>query len=501
MKGARHSELQRERPFPAEYGDSGASRGVIVSGRVYYPGCEQIRATSAMIIVIGFRQREWLKSLNVATKVFWYLILLLTAVFSLSSESIACIFVSSATSVCQAHRSAGIVFQGTVLDLSRIQVSDASQPGSTPHEVISVLLAVEKVWKGTDQKQFRVITSTDCCAFSFQLGERYIVYARQDSLSNVFRVGSRTSGLEKAKNDLAYLNRLEKHQPVGSIYGIFKEIGHDVASGTEIRVEGNGRHGSVRPDNEGRFKLVGLSGGKYQVRVDFPERFDPDPYEIEVRLEDSQDCFELIAWPRPAGHVDGVLKDKTGKPLVGIAVVATREKSVSSSTSTDQNGRFVVKHLDPGSYVIKAALRDDWGEMKAEAELFYPQGKEKPETKKIDLAPGDRVNLGNFILPIELLERVLEGYVVFPDNRPAAGVRVHLYSRLNSDPAIQVVQTDGAGRFSFPVYENVEYTLFARLDSDAGGKDTRFRGQRSVLMTEAQLLTPLQIQINPDNRR
>lgn len=55
------------------------------------------------------------------------------------------------------------------------------------------------------------------------------------------------------------------------------------------------------------------------------------------------------------GSVTGVVKDESGQPLPGVMVSVVGEKGIRSAT-TDQNGKFNITGIAPGSYDVKAEL-------------------------------------------------------------------------------------------------------------------------------------------------
>jgi hypothetical protein len=112
-------------------------------------------------------------------------------------------------------------------------------------------------------------------------------------------------------------------------------------------------------------------------------------------------------------------------------------------------------------------------EKQPHGQLYYPGVSELASAQVIDLAPGERVDLGDFVLPAPLEQRLLTGVVLYPDGTPAAGATVILWAvRGGSIRDSRSATTDGGGRYTFrAAYAGEHYRLTAFLNPpDAGGR-------------------------------
>jgi hypothetical protein len=122
----------------------------------------------------------------------------------------------------------------------------------------------------------------------------------------------------------------------------------DVTDGN-YRVEVSGRSGMGWSSDIGGLYLKSATVGKIDARDDgFPITEGRAPGQLEIVLSTA------------AAQIEGVVLDDQKKPVAGIRVVAAPEEKRRHiegwyrSDTTDQNGRFLIKAVRPGSYTVLA---------------------------------------------------------------------------------------------------------------------------------------------------
>lgn len=122
----------------------------------------------------------------------------------------------------------------------------------------------------------------------------------------------------------------------------------DVTDGN-YRVEVSGRSGMGWSSDIGGLYLKSATVGKIDARDDgFPITEGRAPGQLEIVLSTA------------AAQIEGVVLDDQKKPVAGIRVVAAPEEKRRNiegwyrSDTTDQNGRFLIKAVRPGSYTVLA---------------------------------------------------------------------------------------------------------------------------------------------------
>jgi protocatechuate 3,4-dioxygenase beta subunit len=111
---------------------------------------------------------------------------------------------------------------------------------------------------------------------------------------------------------------------------------------------------------DGSFEIAGLPPSTYVLRVggDHPQAEPP----LEVTLEPGSD-LEGVRIELPAvAVIEGRVLDERGAALASVTVVARQlSERGSSRTRTDDQGHFVLEHVEPGQVRV-AADRDRWGQ-------------------------------------------------------------------------------------------------------------------------------------------
>jgi hypothetical protein len=95
---------------------------------------------------------------------------------------------------------------------------------------VRVIFEVTDVWKGAVDRRVIVTTSRNgaSCGYSFQVGERYLVYASSQSTELRASLCSRTNHLAQAQNDLVVLGAGAQPAPSAAI---------DTATGLSLPVK------------------------------------------------------------------------------------------------------------------------------------------------------------------------------------------------------------------------------------------------------------------------
>jgi len=100
----------------------------------------------------------------------------------------------------------------------------------------------------------------------------------------------------------------------------------------------------------------------------------------------------------------------------------------------------------------------------------------------LTITEGQLIELDELVLPPKFIERTLNGIVVNEDGTPEAGAVVWLKERQYQDSDMPYRrETDSEGRFSYPVYEGIKYSLTANVDSD--GKRLKHSAEIEIVIT------------------
>jgi hypothetical protein len=281
---------------------------------------------------------------------------------------------------------------------------------------------------------------------------------------------------------------------------------------------------SAITDDDGRFAIGGLPGGRYAISATKAAYLEsaygarrPGRPGTPLSLADGQRADIVIRMPRGA-VVQGVVRDENGQPLAGVDVYAVNPKSPGSiglsltprtdKVTTDDRGGYRIYGLAPGEYVIAATFEvlgsGDIGRRRdAEVDAlleaarrrgpvigapppppppaqtvgypltYYPGVPVFASALRVTLAAGDeRVGLDFPLVPVSVA--TVEGSVVRADGQPPTTVRLSL--NVDGPPTFStgsrpILSTPPGpdGRFKYSSMAPGHYTLYAR----AGGPATR----------------------------
>jgi protocatechuate 3,4-dioxygenase beta subunit len=104
---------------------------------------------------------------------------------------------------------------------------------------------------------------------------------------------------------------------------------------------------------DGRFSAHGLLPGTYELRLFASERPVDDVRE-EVVLEPGAELSDLRLELPAAGTLIGIVRDADGDPVPAVQLRASASSRVGAIGVSDDDGRFVINHVEPGEVRILA---------------------------------------------------------------------------------------------------------------------------------------------------
>jgi protocatechuate 3,4-dioxygenase beta subunit len=425
------------------------------------------------------------------------------------------------SSPCAAFGATPVVFVGHVVsikedkaEINRFGVKEVIRTGLVAHMV------VEEALKGITQKEVDVVTGGGGgdCGYRFIDGERYLVYAypnrRGDGedanrLSSTHLGGSgvkitpdsittsictRTSLLKHAQDDLGLIRALLNKKPETRIFGGVGEYIRPMCkrgscfpnhagplAGVTIRAQSPQGNHETKTDENGAFRFVNLSPGKYKVRLVMPEYYEMQYHfargEIEVTVESGCSGVELDFGVQTSGRITGAVIDADGKPVgrnVQVSIIAAddADKPISTlihrSEYTDELGRYKFDGVPPGRYILGIGIAAAPTKHTPYSKIYYPKGNFPSQTNIIEIAKGQKLNELNLRLEPRLKAATITGVVVDENGKPVAGVDVDLYDFEDPDyPLFGVdVKTDPEGRFTMDCFEGRRYLVHAWKPQD-----------------------------------
>jgi hypothetical protein len=208
---------------------------------------------------------------------------------------------ASAGPPCKAFKATPNVFAGRVTKISTILVK--LQSGDKYPQRL-VLLEIGHNYRGLEgQSTVELVTGEGGgdCGFSFQEGQRYLVYAYPHPATGKLYTGicQRTRLLSEASEDLKYLEKKDDPAHGAGIEGSVEQLSRDehnltqvvgMLEGTELEIVGSAGRRRAVTGKDGRFEVWGLKPGRYRITAMWGKRFVPETQ--TVKLEPGS-CAEL----------------------------------------------------------------------------------------------------------------------------------------------------------------------------------------------------------------
>ena len=409
--------------------------------------------------------------------------------FAFAAQAVAC-SCAGTRKPCQAYWDASTVFVGTVTFSSTTEVKEFGNVFDRRVVRFHVDRPLRNV-EGTDVEVMTGLGGGDC-GYGFRLGGQYLVYAYANEDKTLSTsICTRTRPLSEATADLEFFRGLSKAAAGATISG---EVRLERANyqypdkmppvkDVKILLAGPNKQFETKTNAEGKYSMSGLPPGTYKVRIDLPEGLSIYNPEVEVEVHD-RGCGEAFFHVEPDTQITGKVLDAQGMSAADVLmelVPTSREfhadpnsanpnfvRAYPSFVRTDKEGRYVMKLLKPGRYLLGVRIAGSAGSTWVPyPQTYYPGVKDRSQATVITVTEGQRIQLDELVLPPRFIDRTLNGTVIDPDGTPVAGAVVWLKERQydDSDMPYQKV-TDSEGRFSFGVYEGVKYSLTANVDVD-----------------------------------
>lgn len=143
----------------------------------------------------------------------------------------------------------------------------------------------------------------------------------------------------------------------------------------------------VTVDADGRYDLIGLPVGGVRINADHPSYLASRMESVETREGEPVKGIDHVL--EPGNSIAGRVVDEAGAPVPGVQVLCSFEaarvsgpnlmnamRGDRSVAETDATGRFELRGLGSGPFVVEAEHRLGWDECSARASNVLPGGEE-----------------------------------------------------------------------------------------------------------------------------
>ena len=222
-------------------------------------------------------------------------------------------------SPCSQFQQSQAVFVGLVTSVTRDNIVQMLGEKKLSYSQLVVQFTVEESLKGVETKTVEVVTGGGC-AYTFETGERYLVYAyKEDSPTNIRGIPltqisggfslsvplstmlcTRTQPLKQAIDDLELIRALNTGKPETRIFG--RVIDHTrqpddpspfylrPMAGVTIKAENENNHYEAQTDSDGRYQFRNIKPGVYKVTVVLPDGYTLPGTRGDFKADISSTC-------------------------------------------------------------------------------------------------------------------------------------------------------------------------------------------------------------------
>jgi Carboxypeptidase regulatory-like domain len=146
--------------------------------------------------------------------------------------------------------------------------------------------------------------------------------------------------------------------PGGAVEGtVVNSVTGAGISGASVTLLGSGSvHYATKSDAAGRFKITGMSAGDYRAVAHKDGFAPPDLRSLlhsGLHVTSATDAVKVELKLTPFDAIQGRVLDPDGKPFAGVEVILNPDITADSAV-TDQEGRFALANLRPGSFLLIA---------------------------------------------------------------------------------------------------------------------------------------------------
>ncbi|SNV53378.1 Serine-aspartate repeat-containing protein D precursor [Corynebacterium imitans] len=146
---------------------------------------------------------------------------------------------------------------------------------------------------------------------------------------------------------------------------VFDDLGKPI-QGAKVEVTGKGFKQQKQTDAKGDVSIENVPPGRYAYKVLAADEYGQASGDLNPIVEDSREALN-VGVPPTDGRVEGTVLDDAGAPVVGATVKLdgnrrSGNKEVWSATATtDDNGKYAIPGVPPGTFTAKVDATDTRG--------------------------------------------------------------------------------------------------------------------------------------------
>ena len=292
------------------------------------------------------------------------------------------------------------VFIGSVFSVTEISATERR-----------LQLMPEEVFSGTAEGLLTVTTSQGACIGEFKTGDKWLFYLQRDTKTKTLLLsyGSPTRPIGDSQAQIALLRRLANMNDSGILTGrVMQSIWNDnkweksvpIANfRIEAKQHANGHEYAAFTDSKGNYEFEPLTPGSYHLIPNTAEGLWAEEGDTEVV---PRSCSEVSFGLEPDGRIAGriIAVDGTPAKYVQVAIVPLAAGNLQfTSALADELGRFEVKALHPGRYLVGVGIQGQPNSAEWRSRVYYPGVRDQNLAVIIDLGRAEKRTNVDFQFP------------------------------------------------------------------------------------------------------
>lgn len=237
----------------------------------------------------------------------------------------------------------------------------------------------------------------------------------------------------------------------------------------------------------GRYRVSAIPAGTNYLPGYFSEPKEPSvPGVVDLVAEDVF-TFANITLEQGASIEGHVRRLADGVPLENVRVTAESE-STRTVTTTDKNGRYLLRALPPNTYTIEAGVLDS-----NYIPIFYPRAAFREQAEKMTVRTGEKVS--GIDLKLEFGASIRGHILSATTNQPLSEIMAIAVPTQGNQPE-RFAYTDRSGFYSIHGLSRGEYRIEAgdeQASSAEGTRQRRFITQFYDHEFDRELAKPVQV--------
>lgn len=382
--------------------------------------------------------------------------------------------------------------------------------------ITSVKMLVQKVYKG-NVKEGALLTFAQGggadCIWTFdeaQIGIEYLFYLakpsrghpmlepdKQAPLMYYAVTCGRSRSITGAKDDLSYLNNIQKLQGKTRFSGtldVWFDDGPSFAN-LNIKIVGKNKTYQTKTDKDGFFEIYDLPPGDYFILPTIPFGWKINNYMLErstsLTRQNEYDRFQVdlkkgipvTIKPKRHSNLDlifdidtaiiGRILSPAGKPMKNVCLMAVSTELKEGdyrgrSDCTNENGEFLIEEMASGNYVLVINAKGKLDGDSPFGTFFYPGVLEFKDAAVISIEAGKYIKGMDVQVPqtIELVD--VSGRFVYSNDKPVADEWVKFEPDDKARYDGKNVKTDSDGGFKLRIPKGASGKLLGEMYTYSG---------------------------------